>query len=83
MARLEAVKAEWGAGTAAPSPSPQPVAPSVMLIPELQLGGGLGGQNNRCSAGANRAVQVGPGQTVDSIAEDLRQGNYRATDLDK
>lgn len=63
--------------------SPSPDALNFNLIPELKFGG-QGAQNRSAAQSRNgQRVQVGPGQTIESLAEDIQSGRVPLTDLDK
>ena len=73
----------------ATTPSPQP---NSFLIPTLPPGLGGGSQTRNASArqvvngsvtASGQRVQLGPGQDVGSLAEDITSGRYMASDLDK
>jgi hypothetical protein len=79
-----------------PSPPPSPPPANPLFIPTIpsDFSGRIGSSNGSSSSGgsggggsgANRsrpAVQLGPGQTSESLARDITAGRYIASDLDK
>jgi hypothetical protein len=90
---VEGLEAQLAPITNPTSPAPAQQQESL-LLPELNLNFPTFGQNrpdsvNRTAAGNATAarqqprVQLGPGSTTESLAQDITAGRYVATNLDK
>lgn len=79
---VEAVANMVPVTSAAPSPTAKQQRNS-QLIPNLDLFG-ASAQNRSSSQGRSQgSVGVGPGQDVQSVAQDITEGRWTASDLDK